>query len=76
MAKRSDITLQATAAVLTYDLYQAYIRPTATGKELVHFSHYIVVGFAILCAGIAAGLNHAGFNVSCKFPLPFLPPKS
>ena len=55
----------ATAALLTYDFYQAYINPKATGKQLVQFSHYVVIGFAVLCAGIAAGLNHAGFNVSC-----------
>ncbi|KAI9745919.1 MAG: hypothetical protein M1818_000600 [Claussenomyces sp. TS43310] len=54
----------ATAAVLTYDLYQAYINPRASGKQLVRFSHYIVIGFGIVCAGIASGLNHAGFNVS------------
>ncbi|RFU25541.1 hypothetical protein B7463_g10794, partial [Scytalidium lignicola] len=54
----------ATAAVITYDLYQAYINPQATGKQLLRVSHFVVVGFGILCAGIAAGLNHAGFNVS------------
>lgn len=55
--------------MLTYDLYQAYIHPKATGKQLVRFSHYTVIGFSILCAGIAAGLNHAGFNVSCAYYL-------
>jgi Na+/proline symporter len=54
----------ATSAVMTYDFYQAYVNPKASGKQLVSFSHHIVIGFAIIAAGIAAGLNHAGFNVS------------
>lgn len=56
----------ATSAVLTYDIYQAYFNPNATGKQLLRVSHSTVIGFAILCAGIAVGLNHAGFNVSCE----------
>jgi Na+/proline symporter len=54
----------ATTALLTYNLYQSYINPKATGKQLLRFSNMIVPGFAIVTAGIAAGLNHAGFSVS------------
>jgi hypothetical protein len=54
----------ATAALLTYDFYHAYIQPKASGKQLIRFSHYVVVGFGIVVAAIAAGLNHAGFSVN------------
>jgi len=54
----------ATTALLTYDFYQAYINPKATGKQLVDFSHYIVVGFGIVVASVTVGRNHAGFSVN------------
>lgn len=54
----------ATAALLTYDCYHAYINPKANGKQLIQFSHWVVVGFGIVVAGIAVGLNHAGFSVN------------
>jgi len=54
----------ATAGLLTYDFYQAYINPQATGRQLIRFSHTIVVGFGLVVAAIAVGLNHAGFSVN------------
>ena len=54
----------ATTALLTYDFYQAYLRPNATGKELIRFGHFVVPGFAIFIACLAVAFNHAGFNVS------------
>ncbi|KUJ13090.1 Na+/solute symporter [Mollisia scopiformis] len=54
----------ATAALLTYDFYQAYINPQATGEQLVRFSHYVVVGFGLFASAIAVGFNHAGFSVT------------
>ncbi|KAL3420531.1 sodium symporter family protein [Phlyctema vagabunda] len=54
----------ATTALLTYNLYQSYINPKATGKQLLRFSNFIVPGFAIVAASIAVGMNHAGFSVS------------
>ena len=54
----------ATAGLLTYDFYQAYVNPKATGKQLIRFSHCVVVGFGLTIPAIAAGLNHAGFSVN------------
>lgn len=56
----------ATAAVVTYDCYQAYVNPKATGAQLIKFTHCVVVVFGIVCSGIAVGLNHAGFSVNCR----------
>lgn len=54
----------ATAALVTYDIYKAYINPKATSKQLVSISHATVVGFGIAAACIAVGFNHAGFSVN------------
>lgn len=53
----------ATTALVSYNIYQAYIKPKATGKELLYFSHFITVGFAIFCSSIAVAFNHGGFSV-------------
>jgi urea-proton symporter len=54
----------ATTALVTYNIYQAYIKPNATGQQLLRFSHFITVGFAIFCSSIAVAFNHGGFSVS------------
>lgn len=53
----------ATTALLSYNVYKAYINPNASGKQLKKFSEYAAVGFAIVAAAIAVGFNHAGFSV-------------
>ncbi|KAL4779274.1 putative sodium/proline symporter [Aspergillus varians] len=53
----------ATTALVTYNIYQAYINPKASGKQLLYFSHFITVGFAIFCSSIAVAFNHGGFSV-------------
>jgi hypothetical protein len=53
----------ATTALVTYNIYQAYIKPDATGRQLLYFSHFITVGFAIFCSSIAVAFNHGGFSV-------------
>ncbi|OAA60291.1 Sodium/solute symporter [Niveomyces insectorum RCEF 264] len=53
----------ATTALVTYNVYKAYIRPQATGKQLLYFSHFITVGFAIYASGVAVAFNHGGFSV-------------
>lgn len=54
----------ATTALLTYNVYQAYINPKASGKQLLFFSHCVTVGFAIVAAAVAVAFNHGGFSVS------------
>ncbi|CAM1510805.1 Fc.00g083180.m01.CDS01 [Cosmosporella sp. VM-42] len=53
----------ATTALISYNIYQGYIRPNATGKQLLLFSHFVTVGFAIFAASIAVAFNHGGFSV-------------
>lgn len=54
----------ACSAWITHDVYQAYIKPSATGTELVRVSRMTIIGFAIVVACVAIGFNHAGFSVS------------
>ncbi|KAJ5248716.1 sodium/proline symporter [Penicillium chermesinum] len=53
----------ATTALVTYNIYQAYIKPNASGRSLLYFSHFVTVGFAIFCSSIAVAFNHGGFSV-------------
>ncbi|KAL1852574.1 hypothetical protein Plec18170_005705 [Paecilomyces lecythidis] len=53
----------ATTALLTYNVYKAYINPKATGKQMLNFSNWIVPLFAVVSSAIAVGMNHAGFSV-------------
>ena len=53
----------ATTALVTYNIYNAYVRPQASGRELLKFSHFITVGFAVFSSSIAVAFNHGGFSV-------------
>ncbi|KAJ9322339.1 hypothetical protein DTO027B5_4892 [Paecilomyces variotii] len=53
----------ATTALLTYNVYKAYINPKATGRQMMNFSNWIVPLFAVVSSAIAVGMNHAGFSV-------------
>lgn len=54
----------ATAALVTYDIYKAYIKPDADSRRLLQVSHATVVGFGLVTAAVAVGFNHAGFSVN------------
>ncbi|KAL1625114.1 hypothetical protein SLS56_007542, partial [Neofusicoccum ribis] len=54
----------ATAALGTYDIYKAYINPTANSAQLVRVSHIIVIVFGVVVAAISVAFNHAGFSVN------------
>ncbi|KAL4878124.1 Sodium:solute symporter family-domain-containing protein [Aspergillus karnatakaensis] len=54
----------AVTSLVTYDFYRAYIKPSASGKELIFVSHVAVVVYSILVALVAVGLCYAHFSVS------------
>ncbi|KAL4864552.1 hypothetical protein BDV12DRAFT_200977 [Aspergillus spectabilis] len=54
----------AITSLVTYDFYRAYIKPSASGKELIFVSHVAVVVYSILVALVAVGLCYAHFSVS------------
>ncbi|KUJ16990.1 uncharacterized protein LY89DRAFT_646074 [Mollisia scopiformis] len=60
----------AHASIVTYDIYQPYINPKATDKQLRLVSHLSLAGFAIFSSSFATALNSSG--VSMGWILEFL----
>ncbi|KAL5052223.1 hypothetical protein BDW71DRAFT_202345 [Aspergillus fruticulosus] len=71
MAVTSAFSAQliAVSSILTYDIYQAYLNPTAKGKRLVWISHLSCVVFAIVMAAFATGLHYAGIGMGYLYLL-------
>lgn len=60
----SSAELIAVSSIFTYDIYQTYFNPGASGKRLIYMSHAMVIAF---------GLFMAAFSVGRKFLLPTSP---
>ncbi|GMG10467.1 unnamed protein product [Aspergillus oryzae] len=71
MAVTSAFSAQliAVSSILTYDIYQAYINPSAKGKRLVWVSHMSCIFWAIAMAGFATGLYYAGIGMGYLYLL-------
>lgn len=52
------------SSVMTYDVYRAYIKPDASGKQLVRVSHFFVAVFALFVAGLTVMFNYIGITIS------------
>ncbi|KAJ9621346.1 hypothetical protein H2203_007398 [Taxawa tesnikishii (nom. ined.)] len=52
------------AAVFTYDVYGAYINPTASGGKLLRMSHLAVVIWSVCMAIIATGITRTTIGVN------------
>lgn len=52
--------LVAVSSIFTYDVYQTYFNPKATGKQLIYVSHSMVVAFAVAMASLSTGFYYAG----------------
>jgi Na+/proline symporter len=61
--------LIAVSSIFTYDLYQTYINPRATGKQLIYMSHVMVVGFAFAMAAWSTGLYYIGISMGYLYLL-------
>ncbi|KAF2805510.1 uncharacterized protein BDZ99DRAFT_539943 [Mytilinidion resinicola] len=53
----------AHASIVTFDIYQPYINPTASDKKLKMVSHGALTGFAIFSASFATALNASGISM-------------
>jgi Na+/proline symporter len=71
MAVTSAFSAQliAVSSVFTYDIYQAYINPTAKGKRLVWISHTACIVYALIMAAFATGLVYAGIGMGYLYLL-------
>ncbi|KAF4462571.1 urea active transporter [Fusarium albosuccineum] len=55
--------LIAVSSIFTYDVYQTYINPRASGTRLIAVSHSSVVAYGIIMAGFSVGLYYAGISM-------------
>jgi Na+/proline symporter len=55
--------LIAVSSIFTYDIYQTYIKPDASGRRLIYMSHVMVVVFGIVMAAFSTGLYYAGISM-------------
>jgi Na+/proline symporter len=71
MAVTSSFSAQliAVSSIVTYDLFEAYIKPDASGKTLVRVSHMSCVGYSVFIAGFATGLYYAGISMGYLYLL-------
>lgn len=46
----------AVSSIFTYDIYQTYFNPMASGKKLIYMAHTCVVVYAILLAAFSTAL--------------------
>lgn len=55
--------LIAFSSISTYDVYQTYVKPDASGKRLVGVAHMSVIGFGLFMACLAVVFNYVGVTV-------------
>lgn len=61
--------LIAVSTIWTYDVYQTYMRPQASGRTLINMSHAAVVIYAILLASFSTGLYYIGISLGYLYLL-------
>ncbi|KAI7851724.1 Sodium:solute symporter family-domain-containing protein [Circinella umbellata] len=61
--------LIAVSSIFTYDIFRAYIRPEATDKTIIRFSHISVLSFGIIMGVLATLLNLTGINLGYLYKL-------
>ncbi|KAF8249796.1 Na+/solute symporter [Wilcoxina mikolae CBS 423.85] len=65
----SSAELIAVSSIFTYDMYQTYINPKATGKNLIWMSHACVIAFGFIMAAISTGFYYAGVSMGYLYLL-------
>ena len=59
----------AVSSICTYDVYQTYWNPNASGKRLIYIAHTSTVIYAIVLASFATGLYYAGVGMGYLYLL-------
>ena len=65
----SSAELIAVSSIWTYDIYQTYINPKASGKFLIRMSHACCIVYAICLASFSTGLFYAGVSMGYLYLL-------
>lgn len=71
MAVTSAFSAQliAVSSIFTYDVYQTYVNPSASGKRLIYMSHSCVAAFGMIMAGLSTGFFYAGISMGYLYLL-------
>lgn len=59
----SSAELIAVSSIWTYDIYQTYIHPAASGQFLIRMSHIACIVYALVLASFSTGLFYAGISM-------------
>ena len=59
--------LIAVSSIVTYDIYQTYFNPQASGRFLIRISHVSCIVYATIMAAFSTGLFYAGISKSSRF---------
>lgn len=57
--------LIAVSSIFTYDIYQTYFNPSASGRRLIYTSHAMVIGFGLFMAAFSTGCKSSQSWISC-----------
>ncbi len=55
--------LVSVSSLITYDVFRTYLKPSATGRELIRISRFTILGFGIGMGVLASLLFHSGFSL-------------
>lgn len=55
--------LIAVSSIFTYDIYQTYFKPDASGTRLIWMAHSMVISFGVFMAAFSTGLFYAGISM-------------
>jgi len=61
--------LIAVSTIFTYDIYQKYFNPNASGRRLIYTSHACVVVYAFAMAGFSTALHYIGISMGYLYLL-------
>jgi Na+/proline symporter len=65
----SSAELIAVSSIFTYDIYQTYFNPKASGRRLIYIAHSCVIGFGIIMAAFSSGLHYIGISMGYLYLL-------
>ncbi|CCX30930.1 Sodium:solute symporter family-domain-containing protein [Pyronema domesticum] len=65
----SSAELIAVSSIATYDCYQTYINPKASGKKLIYMSHCCVILFGFTMAAFSTALYYIGVSMGYLYLL-------
>ncbi|OCK80019.1 urea active transporter [Lepidopterella palustris CBS 459.81] len=65
MAVTSTLSAQviAVSSIISFDIYRTYIRPLATDADVIRWSHYGVIFFALFASGFSTMLHYVGVDL-------------